>query len=293
MSQQFTLPDGRHLEYRVSGDPTGYPLIWFHGTPSSTEPPPALEKAAREQGIKIIAAARPGYGDSSRHVGRRIIDAVADTQALNDFLGVKECIVMGWSGGGPHALAMAARLPGAKAALTIAGVGPAVAPDLDFLAGQGEDNIEEFRAAEQGEPQLRAFCENMRSEIKAGGPEGAVAALDTILSDVDKAAAKRGDLGDYLFNVLNDGLRTGVDGWVDDDLEFTQAWGFDLSEIKVPVLLYQGSDDKMVPYSHGQWFAKHLPADALRAHLIEGEGHVSLVAKGAELLAELVEAGKQ
>lgn len=187
---------------------------------------------------------------------------------------------------------MAARLPGAKAVLTIAGVGPADAPDLDFLAGQGEDNIEEFRAAEEGEPQLRAFCENMRSEIKAGGPEGAVAALDTILSDVDKAASK-GDLGDYLFNVLNDGLRTGVDGWVDDDLEFTQAWGFDLSEIKVPVLLYQGSDDKMVPYAHGQWFAKHLPATALRAHLIEGEGHVSLVAKGAELLEELVEAGKQ
>jgi pimeloyl-ACP methyl ester carboxylesterase len=150
-------------------------------------------------------------------------------------------------------------------------------------------DIEEFRAAEEGEPQLRAFCENMRTEINAGGAEGAVAALETILSDVDKAAAKDG-LGDYLFSVLSQGFRTGVDGWVDDDLEFTQPWGFDLSEIKVPILLYQGSDDKMVPYAHGQWFAKHLPQAALRAHLIEGEGHVSLVAKGAELLAELVEA---
>lgn len=150
-------------------------------------------------------------------------------------------------------------------------------------------DIEEFRAAEQGEAPLRAFCENMRTEINAGGPEGAVEALSTILSDVDKAAST-GELGDYLFAVLSDGLRTGVDGWVDDDLEFTQAWGFDLSEIKVPVLLYQGSEDKMVPYTHGQWFAKHLPAAALRAHLIEGEGHVSLVAKGAELLTELVDA---
>lgn len=98
--QRFTLPDGRHIAYRVSGAPGGFPLVWFHGTPSSTEPPPALEKAAKQQGVKIISAARPGYGDSARHVGRRIVDAVADSQALNEHLGVKECLVMGWSGGG-------------------------------------------------------------------------------------------------------------------------------------------------------------------------------------------------
>ncbi|ERS99004.1 hypothetical protein HMPREF1624_04199 [Sporothrix schenckii ATCC 58251] len=291
--QLFTLPDGRTIAYRVSGAPDGYPLVWFHGTPSSTEPPPALEAAAKKQGIRIIAAARPGYGGSGRHPGRRVVDAVADTQALNDFLGVRECLLMGWSGGGPHALACAARLPGARAALTIAGVGPADAPDLDFLAGQGDDNVEEFRAAAAGEPALRAFCDAMRSEIRAGGPAGVVAAFDTILSDVDKAATQdpANGLRDYLFHVLDDGLHAGVDGWIDDDLEFTRPWGFDLAEIDVPVLLYQGSDDKMVPYAHGQWFAKHLPAASLRAHLIEGEGHVSLVAKGAELLTELVAAG--
>ena len=98
--QRFTLPDGRHIAYRVSGAPDGFPLVWFHGTPSSTESPPALEAAAKQQGVKIIAAARPGYGDSTRHVGRRTVDAVADSQALNEHLGIKECIVMGWSGGG-------------------------------------------------------------------------------------------------------------------------------------------------------------------------------------------------
>ncbi|CAK7200930.1 hypothetical protein SEUCBS139899_003630 [Sporothrix eucalyptigena] len=290
--QHLTLPDGRTLAYRIYGSPDGFPLVWFHGTPAGTAPPPLMLKAAKEKNIKIIAQSRPGFGDSTRHFGRQVIDAVADTQALNEHLGVKECLVAGWSGGGPHVLACAARLPGALAALTIAGVGPADAPDLDFLAGQGEDNIEEFKAAERGEKELREFCDAQRADVLKGSVEDAVAALKSILSDVDqKACLDSSDLGEYLITLLRDGMGPGVDGWMDDDFEFNKPWGFDLSEVRVPVLLYQGSDDKMVPYSHGVWLAAHLPTQHLRAHLIEGEGHVSLVAKGDELLAELMEAG--
>lgn len=208
-------------------------------------------------------------------------------------------------------MACAARLPGVLAALTIAGVGPADAPDLDFLAGQGEDStylfslfvltflqvltgidIEEFKAAEKGEKVLREFCMAQRAEVLQGSVADAVAALKGILSTVDyQACLGSAELGEYLVSLLRDGMRSGIDGWIDDDLELTKPWGFDLSEVRVPVLLYQGSDDIMVPYSHGVWLAKHLPREHLREHLIEGEGHVSLVAKSDRLLDELIQAG--
>ncbi|CAK7271334.1 hypothetical protein SEPCBS57363_004566 [Sporothrix epigloea] len=278
--QHLVLLDGRTLAYRIYGAANGFPLIWFHGTPAGIAPPPLLVKAAEENGVKIIAASRPGFGDSTRRHGRRVVDAVADIRALNEHLGVKEYLVAGWSGGG------------VLAALTIAGVGPADAPDLDFLAGQGEDNIEEFRAAEKGEDVLREFCMAQRAEVLQGSVADAVAALQGILSTVDhQACLASAELGEYLVSLLRDGMRSGIDGWIDDDLELTKPWGFDLSEVHVPVLLYQGSDDIMVPYSHGVWLAKHLPVEHLREHLMEGEGHVSLVAKGDKLLDELIEAG--
>lgn len=95
-----TLVDGRTLAYRIYGAPDGFPLVWFHGTPAGSEPPRSLVAMAKAKAIRIIAASRPGFGDSSRHVGRRIVDAVADAQALNERLGVKQCVVAGWSGGG-------------------------------------------------------------------------------------------------------------------------------------------------------------------------------------------------
>lgn len=71
-------------------------------------------------------------------------------------------------------------------------------------------------------------------------------------------------------------LKHGVDGWLDDDLSFVSSWGFVLSEIKVPVVLWQGSEDKMVPFGQGKWLAENLPEDKVEAHLVEGYGHVSV-----------------
>jgi len=86
---------------------------------------------------------------------------------------------------------------------------------------------------------------------------------------------------------LAEGLRSGVDGWVDDDLAFVTPWDFSLAEIAVPTFVWQGSEDLMVPFAHGQWLAVHIPGAT--AHLEHGEGHLS-VALGAldRMLDELV-----
>ena len=81
-------------------------------------------------------------------------------------------------------------------------------------------------------------------------------------------------------------LSTGIAGWLDDDLAFVKPWGFDLAEITVPVSIWQGAHDGMVPFAHGEWLAAHVPG--ARVHLYEDEGHISLVGQLPRILDDLV-----
>ena len=93
-----------------------------------------------------------------------------------------------------------------------------------------------------------------------------------------------------LVDSFHEALRTGIDGWLDDDLAFVKPWGFDLDEISRPVTIWQGSADLMVPFSHGQWLAEHVPG--ARGHLQADEGHLSVGVGAIEaMLDELVALG--
>lgn len=118
---------------------------------------------------------------------------------------------------GPHAIACAAQLPACRAVLSIAGVGPYGEPDLDFLAGQGEDNIMEYGIALEGEEQLQLFCKAQREQLADADAEAITQAMSTILPDVDKKALQASDLGAFMVESFNHALKSGCDGWVDDD----------------------------------------------------------------------------
>src|SRR6185437_2728224 len=145
------LPDGRRLDLRVSGPAGGFPLVFHHGTPGAATPIRALERAAHARGLRLVTTSRPGYGDSSPQPGRRVVDVAADTAAVLAAIGADRCLIAGWSGGGPHALACGARLDAVTAVLVIAGVAPCGAEGLDWMAGMGEGNVAEFSAALGGE----------------------------------------------------------------------------------------------------------------------------------------------
>ena len=280
------LPDGRRLEVRVSGPEDGLPFVYHHGTPGAGTPLRALERAAHARGLRVVMSSRPGYGGSSRRAGRRVVDVVADTQAVLDALGADRCVVAGWSGGGPHALACAARLPGVAAALVIAGVAPSDAEGLDWLAGMGQDNLDEFAAAVAGEAALRAFLEAQREHLAEVTVDQVVTSLESLLPAVDRAVLTD-EFGEDIAATFRAAVRTGVDGWLDDDLAFVAPWGFDLHEIEVPTALWQGSMDLMVPFAHGVWLGDRVPAAT--AHLVEGEGHLSIGVGAVEpMLDELV-----
>ena len=283
------LPDGRRLDMRVSGPAGGFPLVFHHGTPGAATPVRALERAAHARGLRLVTTSRPGYGDSSRQSGRVVVDVVADTAAVLAAIGTERCLIAGWSGGGPHALACGARLGAAAAVLVIAGVAPYAAEGLDWMAGMGQQNIAEFSAAVSGEDELRAYLLPEREQLKDITAAEVASSLETLLPDIDRAALT-GEFAEDMAASFREAVRAGTEGWLDDDLAFARPWGFGLEEISVPVMIWQGSADLMVPFSHGQWLASHLPGAS--AHLQQGEGHLS-VGLGAldRMLDELVAVG--
>ncbi len=267
------LADGRRLDIRVSGPADGVPLIFHHGTPGARTPIRALERAVHERGLRLVTSSRPGYGDSSRQPGRRVVDVVADSRAVLGAVGAERCVVAGWSGGGPHALACAARLDGVSGALVIAGVAPYDADGLDWMAGMGEENVTEFEATLAGAAVLRPYLDGARQHRREVTVAGIVTALGTLLPDVDRAVLND-EFGQDMAAGFHEALRIGVDGWLDDDLAFTSPWGFDPGEIGVPTMIWQGSHDMMVPFGHGQWLARQVPGASV--HLEQGEGHLSI-----------------
>jgi len=268
------LPDGRSLDLDVSGPEDGIPLVFHHGTPGSVRQFRAIQRAAHDRGLRLVTFSRPGYGASTRQPGRRVVDAVADVAAVLAHLGTPRCLVAGWSGGGPHALATGARLPEQVAGiLCIAGIAPYDAEGLNFLEGMGQQNIDEFGLALQGEEAIRPSHEAEAVGLRNTDAAGLIEEMTTLLPDVDRAVLTA-EFGEDLAANFAEGLRTGVDGWVDDDLAFVAPWGFSLAEIAVPAFVWQGSEDLMVPFAHGQWLTAHVPGASPR--LQQAEGHLSI-----------------
>jgi pimeloyl-ACP methyl ester carboxylesterase len=274
--RDVTTRDGRTLRVHDAGAADGPVLVAHHGTPSAGNRYRTEIDSAERLGLRLVAYDRPGYGGSTPAPGRRVAGAAGDVAAILDALGVERFATYGWSGGGPHALACAALLPDRCAAVaTLAGVGPADAPDLDFVAGMGEGNIEEFGVAARGREPLEALCRAEAEAMTAAGPEDLASAMAEHLTPVD-AAALTGDVAAFLHGSVVDALRPGVDGWVDDDLAFLAPWGFGVGDVRAPVLVLQGDQDLMVPHAHSDWLRAHLAA--AEGGVLPGEGHITLFA---------------
>jgi pimeloyl-ACP methyl ester carboxylesterase len=244
-------------------------VIFHHGTPSTARVYPRWE----QDGVRLIGFERPGYGTLPRKPGRRIADVVDDVVALADSLGIERFATWGLSGGAPHALACAALLP--DRVVACAAIGSPAPPDadgLDWLAGQGEGNIVEHQTAMQGETALRPVLEQEHAAMVAGGPAGFREALASLLSGAD-AEALDDELAEHFHASLGE-----LDGWIDDDLAFTRPWGFEVGQIRVPVLIRHGEQDKFCPPAHARWLAEHIPGAELQ--LTPDDGHLTLYQHG-------------
>jgi pimeloyl-ACP methyl ester carboxylesterase len=237
----------------------------------------------------VITYDRPGYGYSDRQPGRSVVDCVSDVEAIAAALGIDRFSVDGGSGGGPHSLAVAARLPDRVArARCDVGVAPYPSAGLDWLAGMDPTNEAEFSRALEGEQALVPYVEKDLAEMVANvavDPAKLLAGFE--LSDADRAVLGRPDFAQLIRDSTAELVRGGIWGWVDDDLCFVKPWGFDISEISVPVEVRYGLTDVLVPAAHGSWLAAHVPNATVVAEA--DEGHMGDPDRIVELTRWLVE----
>jgi pimeloyl-ACP methyl ester carboxylesterase len=281
-------PDGGDLEVLIDGPDQGLPLVFHSGTPSGLAAFAPMTAAAAERGLRTVLYSRPGYGLSTARPGRLVAGAAAEVSAILSQLGTDVFVTAGWSGGGPHALACAAQLPGrCLAAAVIAGPAPRDASGLDWLDGMGPENIEEFTAAEAGPEALGPLLDQGAAELAAVAASGLAASLGGLLSAADRQVLSTG-FADYLAASFRASVSTGTAGWRDDDLAFVRDWGFRLAACAgTPVAVWQGAQDRMVPGAHGEWLAANVPGAELR--LRPEDGHLTLVASSfGEILDDLM-----
>ncbi len=288
--QTIQAPDGRELEVVSAGPDSGRCFLFHSGTPSSAAVFPPFADALAKRDLRLVTFSRPGYAGSSPMEGRAVGDVATDVQAILDALKIDRFFCAGQSGGGPHALACAALLPDRViATATLAGVAPWPAEGLDWFAGMGPENLEEFDASMKGRDVLEPLLEREADHLRDVQPAAVAAALGGLVGDVDKAALT-GAYAEFSAGSFRGSVSTGIAGWRDDDIAFVTPWGFDLPSIQTPVAVWHGGEDRMVPMAHGAWLAAHIPG--AEQHLLPAEGHLSLaINKIGEVLDGLLAMG--
>jgi pimeloyl-ACP methyl ester carboxylesterase len=277
-------PDERILAVSVDGPEDAVPLLFHNGTPSSGQLYDPFVEAASQRGLRMVSFSRPGYGNSTRNPGRSVAHVIPDVEAILDHVGADRYYTLGWSGGGPHALACAALLPARLiGAATVGCLAPYDAEGLDWMTGMGQENVESFRAALAGDTALRTFLERAASWTANVTPDEVAASLGDLVSEADRSAIS-GESASWLADVFRESVRNGIWGWYDDEVAFVRPWGFDVRNINVPVAIWQGAQDRTTPFAHGEWLASHIPG--VHPHLLSDHGHLSLGVNSFGLLLD-------
>jgi pimeloyl-ACP methyl ester carboxylesterase len=271
------------------GDPKGHPVFHLHGTPNCRLNRHPNQELVRSTGVRLITYDRPGYGGSDRRRGRKVADCVEDVAAIADALGFDRFAVSGTSGGGPHALAVAALLGDrVTRAACVVGVAPYEVLGDDWFVGMDPENVKEFGWALEGEDRLIPELERLdrrRRQRVSEDPSKIYAEFHLPASD--RAVLAREDLLQVRRESTFESTRNGVGGWADDDIAFTRPWGFDPATIKVPTLVWYGTSDVMVPPGHGEWITGAVPGAVVRLNELGhmGDPDADLVERLAWLTA--------
>ncbi|NUO45904.1 MAG: alpha/beta hydrolase [Streptomyces sp.] len=250
--------DGRELVFDSWGDPQGHPVFLLHGTPGSHQGPRPRSMVLYQLGIHLIAYDRPGYGGSTRKLGRTVVDAAEDVEDIADELGLDEFSVVGRSGGGPHALACAAKLPKrVQSAAVLVSLAPWDAEGLDWFEGMTESNVREYRNARENQQVLQSTLVQ-NADAMRDNPMAVLNDLDDEMPEVDRQIVADAGIRRMLHKNFEAAIEKTAYGWIDDALAFSRGWGFDPKEITVPTLLWHGEKDVFSPVEHFNWLARRI-----------------------------------
>ena len=275
----------------MAGASDGYPVFLMHGSPGSRRGPRPRGIVLYRLGIKLISYDRPGYGRSDRVEGRTVADAAHDVAAIARALRIENLAVVGRSGGGPHALAVAALYPDLVSSVAVlVSLAPYNAGGLDWYDGMNEHNVREFMAADD---ETESHFRDLRlwAEAVRGDPQRMIEILLPDLCEFDHRVVGDVALRRLLLQTYEEGLRQGPEGWIDDVLAFRKPWGFDLSGIRARTLLWHGANDRFTPVEHSYWLHRQIARATARAKLhVQPEiGHFGAVEVLPEILSWIID----
>jgi pimeloyl-ACP methyl ester carboxylesterase len=258
-------PDGRRLALEISGDKDGHTVFLFHGSPGSRIGPKPNDASLREMGVQLVTYDRPGYGYSDPNPGRRPIDTVKDMLCILKYLGgLSGFSIIGRSGGGPHALACAAELPGIANVAVLAS--PAPRNLKRPVAGTGRANSGDFLA--MGQQQIDSILAERASRMR----QDPSVLLDHLWPDFTPDD-KRVVTGSYAIRLLQsytEAVRSDGQG-LRDDYKGTFDWGFKLETISAPTLVWYGGSDPFDPPEAGRKLVNSIPG--AQEHFVPEASH--------------------
>jgi pimeloyl-ACP methyl ester carboxylesterase len=278
-------PD-RLVAYERWGVLDGQPMFFLHGSPGcrlNRHPDATLWP---NLGLHVVTIDRPGYGGSTPLPGRRVSHAAGDVAAVADALGLGRFLVLGSSGGGPHALACAAELGDrVLACAAVASAAPLLPGEVEDLIGLNRQSLRIL--AEDGRPGMVDFLGPLRDQFLAD-PLGALGIQLADAPAVDIQWNQREDVQTVRREAIREALRPGVQGWVDDSVSiFGDDWNLDLDRVTCPVRFWHSDDDKNGPLSAIQRLVDSVPGATLTVW--SGEGHSAPARNMEQVLGDLLD----
>lgn len=271
INQKIELPTGRVLSYDRYGVEGGKSLLYCHGGASSKRDIAFANDLLAAENIDLIAIDRPGIGLSTRMPGRTLLDWSQDVKHLLEQLRIEKPLpAIGWSLGGPYAMACAYALPDYIDKLALSGscgpvseLGPVKNLDLilDRILFTCPEKLTwtiSIMLSVYAKLPIEFLHKDMLSQLKSNADREIVKAFT---KDECKV---------YLDNALANG------GWgvIDDYMAIKKPWGFEPNELKVPTYIFHGSEDTLCPISQAYYLKKHIENSQL--HIIEDQGHFLL-----------------
>lgn len=282
--ETVNLSDGRSMSFASFGDPAGRPVFYFHGFPGSRFEPQSNHEEYLKAGIRLLALDRPGMGQSSRKSKRKLLDWPDDVVEVAKILNLKKFSVLGVSGGGPYALACARAIPGYLDKVTVAcGLGPMDAPNA--TSGMMLSNRILFSYGRFFPPFLRLSVSLMVRQLSSKPVKGFEKFIEG-LPEPDRLVLSGTNAQELVLASAVEGVRQGSKPLLEEISIYSKFWGFELSDLNVPISLFQGEADIDVPASMARYQAELIPNCEL--NLYPTDGHFSLLVNRIdEIIASL------
>lgn len=265
--ETICLVDGRALAYTEWGPPGGRPVFFFQGNPGGRLTRWWDDALLASHDSRLLTVDRPGIGRSDRKRGRSVAHWAGDLAQLADYLGLERFPIVAFSGGAPYALACACRSPDRVSAVAL--VSPLGRADLPGVAD--EMATARFMKLARRSPLAMGLIYSYIARKARRDPDAAHERFFRDSARVDRAVLDRPEVKSSWMPALVEAAHTGGRGLAEDMRVVQRPWGLDPADVRVPVRLWHGRRDRIVPPSHAERWVELLPD--CRATWYEGEGH--------------------